>query len=302
MNLNDVTFVENSATNGLLAYGGGLYAQAQNVTLTDVHFSNNTVYGDSYGRGGGLWVRADDTVGTLTNVTFLENTASGGSSANGGAIYVGSGSTISVRHGSCLGSRPEGIYVESSSTLDLTNSVMWDNDQDLDGSGTLILNYNCTEQDLSLLDAGTGNIDAGTDPFDQAASGELFLKPGSVCIDKGDSGVADIAYDGGVWQDMTTHISGTPLDTPPADPGAHYDPLDPWILDFTADGTNVTWTTYAPTGGTCAITADGFSYSVPSGNRASGATAHGIADPDAGLTMTCTGASGHKSVAITSTP
>lgn len=101
------------------------------------------------------------------------------------------------------------------------NVALWGNGTDIGNELFVAVEYTCSEQAL----AGVGNVVALVDPFVLGPGGEVFLEPGSVCIDGGDDAAATIDYGmlGRDWQAMTTDLGGA-LDAPPVNIGVHYDP------------------------------------------------------------------------------
>ena len=83
-----------------------------------------------------------------------------------------------VRNNTIVGNNAQGIRVSSSTAPLISNCILWDNNDDLDGcAGT----YSCIED----ADAGTGNI--STDPMLlNAGNGVYFPDPNSPCVDTGD--------------------------------------------------------------------------------------------------------------------
>ena len=139
----------------------------------------------------------------------------------------------------------------------------------------------------------------GGDPFDVAASGEVFLNQQVVgCKDLGLDSAADTAFGAAVlnWWDMTTSSDGM-LDEDfgglnDVDMGRHYDPVRVTITAFTADATDLSWTTGSPVPVEyyCVITndQDGTVIVIDAADLSTGTAAHGL-NTDAVATMACYG-------------
>ena len=131
-----------------------------------------------------------------------------------------------------------------------------------------------------------------SDPFVLAASGEVFLNQASACVDAGLDSAATAAFgSAGVWGAMTTASDGT-LDATPVDMGRHYDPVRVTITTFTADASDLTWTTSSPVPVEyyCVITndQDGTVIVVDTADLTTGIAAHGLTT-GAVATMACYG-------------
>ena len=90
---------------------------------------------------------------------------------------------------------------------------------------------------------------------------------------------------------MTTASDGT-LDTTPVDAGRHYDPVRVSITAFTADATDLFWSTGSPVPVEyyCVITndQDGTVIVIDAADLTSGTAAHGLSTGDV-ATMACYG-------------
>ena len=179
----DCTFTYNSAE----FEGGGMANDQSSPTVTNCTFSSNSTTYDHSGNGGGMY-NSNESSPTVSNCTFSNNisTVFGGGMTN----YYDSNPrvtncTFSNNHANNGG----GIYnYENSATV--TNSILWGNtpDEILEIWGTTTVTYS----DIKGGWDGKGNIDA--DPcFVDAGAGNLRLRPGSACIEIGDSSAPDLA-------------------------------------------------------------------------------------------------------------
>jgi parallel beta-helix repeat protein len=158
-NLSSLTIGSNIIrSNWAAGLGGGIYCRRSYMDL-----SNNIVAGNTaQDLGGGIYCKIDDPgASVFTNNTICNNTA--------------------VNRGG-------GIYCFSSASPIIINAILWGNEAPQGpqlfaepGSAPSI-----TWSDIQGGWAGTGNIDA--DPmFKNPAAWDYHLKPGSPCIDTGDS-------------------------------------------------------------------------------------------------------------------
>lgn len=140
--------VDNTSGDG----GGGIYSD---VTIADVvSIVNNFIVGNTSekGNGGGISLVGNITYparADIINNTIAENTADG----SGGGIYADNG------------------------TPTITNCILWDNTDDLDGCSA-------TYSNIEDGDAGTGNI-SQTPQF--VGSGDYHIQSGSPCRDSATS-------------------------------------------------------------------------------------------------------------------
>jgi hypothetical protein len=207
LTVSNCTFSENSASDGyadMCSRGGGIYnvGNYNNIRITNCLFKNNW----TDGWGGGLCCNENEYFvadADIINCTFVGN-------GDGGILYVcGEGGTATV-----------------------TNCILWGNEgrQIQINHGSASVTYSDVEGGYE----GTGNIDA--DPMFADADGpdnifgteddNLWLLPGSPCIDAGDN----TAVPEGVVTDLDGHprfindpkTSDTGNGTPPiVDMGAY---------------------------------------------------------------------------------
>jgi parallel beta-helix repeat protein len=226
--VSDCTFTANTVSR----WGAGLYNNNSSPTVTNCTFSGN----EADQNGGGMYNREGSSP-TVTNCIFTGNTSSAGggmcnhsssiavtncefsgNSAGYGAGMWNYGSsptltncTFSTNAGGSVG----GMYNEAGSNPTVTNCILWG-----DTPNEIIDNASNTTVTYSDVQGGWGdpndpnntNIDAdpcfvdGNNPDPNLWN--LRLKPGSPCIDAGDT----TAVPGGTWAD----IGGNPrvLDDP----------------------------------------------------------------------------------------
>jgi hypothetical protein len=121
--------------NGLGDYGGGIFVQAGQLTLSEASVSDNT----STGGGGGVAVHTGTL--TLESSTISGNTAG----AFGGGIYgeahsgSGGAGTIAVRNSTISGNTAAdyggGVYFNYRTADSVVNSTIYDNSAGADGGG-----------------------------------------------------------------------------------------------------------------------------------------------------------------------
>ena len=218
------TYIECTANGNLALNGGGVFNVDGEATLIDcsmndniagdtgagaynenalVTFTNCTINGNiAVFHGGGMW-NVVDVGSTLTNCTFSGNLALllGGSILNLDSSPAIANCTFSANEAGGVG----GIFNTTGSSPLIENCVLWgnsdndgeDEDAQIRGESALV-RYSCI-QGLDVF-AGEGNI--GEDPLfldfdgidDETGTDDddLRLRPGSPCIDAGDSSAVDV--------------------------------------------------------------------------------------------------------------
>jgi hypothetical protein len=203
------TFSGNSAMGG-----GGMSNWDSSPTVTNCNFISN-----SSSTGGGMFNYRSNSMPTVTNCKFLVNRARGG----GGGMHNYEYSSPAVHNCTFSGNSVTlagygggGIYNEQSSTM-MTNCILWGDTPDE------IRNKESADHvyysDVQGGYVGTGNINA--DPFFvDSAAGNLRLRPGSPCIDKGSNAYVP----SGITNDLDGHpriIDGDCNDIDVVDMGAY---------------------------------------------------------------------------------
>ena len=213
--------VRDNESSGGSAHGVGLGMEGGSVELVRCKIRNNLATSSAAGAGlyryyGNLTMRSCEVVGNQTGPTNGKQGAGlysyyyGRTRAfnclflNNSALYLGFGGGIHHYQGALLvdnctflGNSPYGIYGQAG-TITVTNSILWDNGDDL--YGTIGLSYSCVED---TDDTGTGVIH--TDP---KLNPRAYLGDGSPCIDTGGDTAANVGLDG-LYARTTTTDSGT---------------------------------------------------------------------------------------------
>ncbi len=211
------TFSGNSA-----AYGGGMQNQQSSPTVTNCAFLANT--GNT--SGGGMFNSMSSP--TVTNCTFWSNTAtSGGGMGNlDNSRPTVTNCTFSLNSATSNSGLGGGIYNQSSAVT-VTNSILWGNttmNTLVPSSAGIYGPATVTFSDVQGGWTGSGNINK--DPlFVDAANGNLRLKLGSPCIDKGTNTVVKsppfLTVNNNIIDlDGSWRLFGKGL-TPPVDMGAY---------------------------------------------------------------------------------
>jgi parallel beta-helix repeat protein/predicted outer membrane repeat protein len=176
-------------------YGGGVYNDNGNVTITNCTVSDNYAEGDGGGiyndgnmtmtnctvsgnnaatDGGGIWSYGELT---MTSCTVSGNNAADG---NGGGVYIGYGDVIITNctiSGNTAGYDGGGIYNLESHNLTITNCTVTQNKSANDGGGVLNnyqpLMIRCTIVHGNTGSGGSANNFNGTyiDPSDESIIG-----------------------------------------------------------------------------------------------------------------------------------
>ncbi|MBN1766846.1 MAG: hypothetical protein JW860_16450 [Sedimentisphaerales bacterium] len=203
--LNDCDFINNSYFDG----PGGLTNHDGDMTLNNCNFYynsgrrggmlntggiailNNCIFKENVGDWGGGYANSSGGQSTLLNCLFVNN------SATVGGAFRNIESDATLTNCTLFGNTAEnvgGIYNYTSySSITLTNSILWNNSDDTNGTGkdaqinsqgTQDINYSCI-MNLPEPLPGKGNINL--DPlFVDTPGGDFHLQPYSPCIDAGD--------------------------------------------------------------------------------------------------------------------
>jgi predicted outer membrane repeat protein len=141
------------AVPGSTAYGGGLFNDSGQATITGGTFAQNTA--DDW--GGGLWGKATTHI---SNVRFASNKAStGGGVANGGSMTV-SGATFTNNSATYQGG---GIYNDYyAKLLTVDTSTISNNHAGVAGGGL----YDCSWYSKATIDKQTHQNSSGNTPTD----------------------------------------------------------------------------------------------------------------------------------------
>ena len=207
---------KNTCTGGsqASAFGGGIYFLGHTLAARDTVFDGNTVtYGVSanggqYAAGGSLYT----AFGMVSLVNCLLNgndalATAYPANAHGDGVYARSGGAGAS---SCTiaGNLGEGIYC-SNATVVVTNSILWDNVDDL---------ANVLAANLSYCDSQNGDNNGANGCFstDPLFTGGYYLDPGSPCVDTGSVTAVTAGLSG-----RSTRLDGTP-DAGILDLGYHY--------------------------------------------------------------------------------
>ncbi|AYQ33527.1 T9SS C-terminal target domain-containing protein [Runella sp. SP2] len=200
-------FTNNRASNG----GGMANLNSSNPTVTHCNFTNNIAMNGGSAGGAVLFTRAS---GTFSNCQFISNSAPNSSGFAGGAIHIGGGAprftnciflgnstsgrggaiAISLNgstnpiifncsfYNNSASNGGNGIYHSSNTSTFVSNSIFWDNSNEIAGTGTISINYSIVQGGYT----GTGNINANP-LFVDAANGNFRLQQCSPAIDAGTS-------------------------------------------------------------------------------------------------------------------
>jgi len=221
-----------SGNTGIGDHGGGLYITSPNVTISDNLIFNNEIGRDiDYGWGGGLVVLGRTSEAVLTGNIIYNNYAP----TSGGGVFIDDGATASLKNELIYGNTvmeaggagvyvdgldqdgsivtidfctiadngPEGwlggnaVLAEQYSQVTVSNSILWNNGDDLfaDETSLITLNHTLAEEAIS----GEGNLSKNP-LFADSAAGDYHLQsrkgryaPGEWLSDAVDSPAIDAA-------------------------------------------------------------------------------------------------------------
>ncbi|MBP6826223.1 MAG: hypothetical protein KA165_06680, partial [Saprospiraceae bacterium] len=181
--IRNCTFSNNNALYG----GGGIAAFESSATISACVFNGN--YSAQDGGGLGLY---GNTI-SVNNCVFTGNSAA----SFGAAIYSGTSNNATLTNCSFSGNSGYSIILNSESTFNLKNGIIWEN------SGDVIYNFNGTMNvSNSIVQGGyAGNGNLNVDPlFVDQANGDLRLQTCSPAINKGDNAAVPVG--------VTTDLDG----------------------------------------------------------------------------------------------
>jgi parallel beta-helix repeat protein len=148
------------ANDTITGNGSGVYS----TSSTSPTITNDTITGN-------VWegVECYDSSPIITNDTISGN--------NDNGIYCDDYSSPIITNDTISGNVAHGIYCDTNSSPSITNCIVWGD------TGSELFDCSATYSDISTPAVGS-NLDA--DPsFVSSATGDLHLKAGSPCIDKG---------------------------------------------------------------------------------------------------------------------
>ena len=212
--LTNTEIANNQATGQDSGYGGGGLWIATNYASSSPVVTNCLFDGNSALNGGAIWNNGGSP--NISRCTFSVNSAASG----GGGLYTDSGKTVLVNcvfdhctvtgyggamrftgssavgyvtncslYGGYANAHGDGIYVDTSATLTVANSILWDPDSpgyelNTDNTASISVTYS----DMLGGWLGTGNLNA--DPlYADPTNGDLYLQAGSPCILAGSGSV-----------------------------------------------------------------------------------------------------------------
>lgn len=151
--VSNCSFNENTAI-----WGGGMGNLLGNPTVTSCVFNNNSASSSTYFTyGGGMY--NDISAASVGNCSFTENTGDYGAAiyCNGQSDAAVENCTVTQNSAASMGG---GIVANSSSYPQISNSIIWDNDDSYGDSD--IDAYNSSVITVTYSDYGTTWVDAGS--------------------------------------------------------------------------------------------------------------------------------------------
>jgi hypothetical protein len=178
--------------------GGGIYAAADTVELTDVIVQDNAVSGDA-AYGGGIYVD-DDCSLLVTSSHFEGNAASSGVDARGGAIY--SQGSVDVLDSSFVGSSLAALAADASlygadiagDGLSLSTTTFSDTQVTADDYATVDGGSVYSGSSLSISEVAWSGVSLALTAGTDIDGGALFFRRGTV---------SDVSF-----QDVSVDVSG----------------------------------------------------------------------------------------------
>jgi len=181
----NVFFIENSIgvdinnltiKGGNSGYGGGIFCRNTNPQLTNLIIKQN----HAVNKGGGIYLDKSDPIITFTEIS--------NNSANlGGGISTYSYSEPTIDHTTIVnntaGQGGNGIYLQYSYYLEMTNSILWNSGNEILG-GSDGSQINITYSNIYDGWDGEGNINENP-LFTDSENGDFTLQENSPCINTG---------------------------------------------------------------------------------------------------------------------
>jgi len=191
--VSDSIFDSNTcSSNTANVYGGGICVQYNgnnlNTVIKNCTINGNLAYSSTNAYGGAVEILNSGV--KLLGSVVCNNYAEGDNDGKGGAIDISVGTyqnyvTNSQIYGNIASTEQFGGVAKRSGTLAISNSILWNNDNDIYGTADLA---NCCIQDN---DDGTGVIH--DDPmFVNPENGDFHLQENSPCIDAGNDGAVGV--------------------------------------------------------------------------------------------------------------
>ena len=215
--LSTTTFLGCAFQANTSASGGAIYSFLATLTLL-----NCTLTGNSAAGNGGA-VHLHDTNASFTNCVFSGNEAAVGAGISNVELFNQQTTVANCTFGGNVAASQGGAFRNSSGTMLVVNSVLWDNEPDSfanDGIGaSLTIEYSCVQGGA----AGVGNISedplwvdpAGPDGMVGTADDDYRLGSQSPCIDAGANDYVplddfDLDGDGDTSEQIPMDANGEP--------------------------------------------------------------------------------------------
>jgi parallel beta-helix repeat protein len=156
LTITDCAFKDNLSEEGVLSIGGGMYNSYSSPTITNCTFTGNTLL---YGRGAGM--HNDYSSPTVTACTFSDNTASGAGGGMDNSYSSPIVTNCTFTGNKALGNGGGGMCSSYGSNPTVTNCTFSDNSSGFSGGGMLNISSSATVTVTNCIFSGNSAVSGG---------------------------------------------------------------------------------------------------------------------------------------------